>query len=113
MRAHEADGPGGADKEIDLRLRTITAQQDGAYWMSACNRSTVGIDGSGSGVAAVCSNWLTEAAKGSHYSWMAAHLIHEYMHILNFTHPRHKPESVPYKIHQIVEKLAENPKLRK
>ncbi|MET0393012.1 MAG: hypothetical protein ABW019_07710 [Chitinophagaceae bacterium] len=107
IRAHEADGPGGADGVIDLRLRIITEQQDGRRWIRACNRRTIGIDGGGSGVAAVCPDWLRSTALEKHYSWLAAHFIHEYMHVLGFRHPDHKLQSVPYLIHDIIEEIAE------
>lgn len=106
MKAHEIDGPGGTDSVVDLRLRTITREQDGGKWIRACNRSTIGIDGGGTGVAAVCPNWLRSTAAGQHYSWLAAHFIHEYMHILDFRHPDHKSQSVPYIIQHIVESIA-------
>lgn len=111
MNAHEENGPGGTDKVVDLRLRTITLAEDGQRWINACKRTTIGIDGAGSGMAAVCPDWLRYTAQNKHYSWLAAHFIHEYMHILGFTHPNHKSMSVPYKIHEIVETLAEDPKL--
>ena len=113
MLAREEDGPGGKDRVLDLRLRTITLQEDGRYWINACNRSTIGIDGSGSGISAVCPNWLTSTAESKHYSWLAAHFIHEYMHLLNFRHPDNKSESVPYKIHAIVENLLEDSEMRR
>gem|GEM_PF-3105153 len=45
-------------------------------------------------------------ARENHPGWLAAHFIHEYMHILDFRHPNSKPQSVPYKIHAIVENFA-------
>lgn len=113
MQAHEEDGPGGSDGVLDLRLRIITLAEDGQRWINACNRSTIGIDGSGTGISAVCPRWLRSTAQNTHHSWLAAHFIHEYMHLLNFRHPDHKPQSVPYKIHALVEELIENPTLRK
>jgi hypothetical protein len=108
MAAHEEDGPGGEDGVINLRLRTITRQEDGGRWVRACGRSTIGIDGGGTGIAAVCPEWLHTQAINGDKGALAAHFIHEYMHILGFTHPDKKLESVPYKIHAIVEKLAKN-----
>ncbi|HUC81762.1 MAG TPA: hypothetical protein VMR70_12655 [Flavisolibacter sp.] len=112
MKAHEEDGEGGTDGVLDLRLRTISLEEDGQRWMNACNRNTVGIDGSGTGVSAVCPGWLRSAVENGHYSWLAAHYMHEYMHLLRFRHSAQKLQSVPYKIDAIVEKLAENPALR-
>lgn len=110
MTAHEEDGPSGEDYVIDLRLRTINLEQDGSKWMSRCDPNssagTIGIDGGGTGIAAVCPQWLRSTAKAGRKEWLAAHFMHEYLHILNFKHPNKKPRSVPYKIHAIVEKLG-------
>ncbi|SFQ49300.1 hypothetical protein SAMN04515668_2544 [Hymenobacter arizonensis] len=47
-----------ARRVVDLRLRTITLAEDGAFWMKACEpgslQGTIGLDGAGTGVAAVC-----------------------------------------------------------
>lgn len=116
MQAHELDGPGGQDKTIDLRLRVINYKEDGARWMKNCKpgsaAGTVGIDGSGSGIAAVCPEWLRSTAQSNKKGWLAAHFMHEYMHILNFSHPSRRSKSVPYKIQFIIEKLAEEFALR-
>lgn len=70
MKAHEADGPGGTDGVLDLRLRIITLQEDGARWINACNRSTIGIDGSGTGVSAVCSiGWQALPERRGTHGW--------------------------------------------
>jgi len=107
MLAHEKEGPGGQDHVIDLQLRTINLQQDGKKWMRDCKpgsaAGTIGIDGGGSGIAAVCPEWLRSTATAGKYNWLAAHFIHEYMHILGFTHLHRKSTSVPYKIQNIVE----------
>ncbi|MBO9676332.1 MAG: hypothetical protein J7577_23020 [Sphingobacteriaceae bacterium] len=112
MLAHEVDGPGGSDHVIDLRLRTINNQDDDPIWMRRCepgsSTGTIGIDGGGSGIAAVCPQWLRSTAQSNQPAWLAAHFMHEYMHILGFRHPNKKPKSVPYKIHAIIEMLGEN-----
>jgi hypothetical protein len=110
MKAHEEDGPGGNDYVIDLRLRIINSQQDGPKWMKRCDPNssagTIGIDGGGTGIAAVCPQWLRSTAQANKKEWLAAHFMHEYMHILNFSHPGKKSRTVPYKIHYIVEELG-------
>lgn len=112
MLAHEVDGPGGSDHVIDLRLRTINSTDDDPIWLKRCepgsSAGTIGIDGGGIGVAAVCPQWLRSTAQSNQPAWLAAHFMHEYMHILGFKHPNRKSKSVPYKIHAIVETLGEN-----
>lgn len=112
MLAHEEAGPGGTDHVIDLRLRTINSTDDAPIWLQRCqpgsSAGTIGIDGGGSGVAAVCPQWLRSTAQSNQPAWLAAHFMHEYMHILGFKHPNQKSKSVPYKIHAIIETLGEN-----
>lgn len=111
MQAHEPVGPGGADHVVDLYLRVISEEEDGEVWMRNCepgsSTGTIGIDGAGTGIAAVCPQWLRSTAEQRKPSWLAAHFIHEYMHILEFRHYHSKPKSVPYKIQYIVEQLGE------
>lgn len=110
MQAHEISGPGGQDHVIDLRLRTINNDDDAPVWMQRCESNsssgTIGIDGGGSGIAAVCPQWLHSTADQHKPEWLAAHFMHEYMHILGFKHPTQKNKSVPYKIHYIIETLG-------
>lgn len=109
MQGHETLR-GGRDSVIGLRLRVINLLQDGAVWLNRCepgsSSGTIGIDGGGTGVAAVCPQWLRSTAQENKPSWLAAHFIHEYMHILGFKHYRRKSTSVPYKIQFIVEQLG-------
>ncbi len=110
MLAHEVEGPGGQDHVIDLRLRTINLK-DGKGWMDNCepgsNAGTIGIDGAGTGVAAVCPQWLRSTAISKDTLSLAAHFIHEYMHTLDFDHIHRASKSVPYKIQNIVEGFDE------
>jgi hypothetical protein len=109
MLAHEEDGEGGEDHVLDLRLRTLSAETDGKKWMRRCDTNsrsgTIGLDGSGSGIAAICPQWLEKWDHEKDTAALAAHFIHEYMHILGFAHPSQKSSSVPYKIDGIVEAL--------
>jgi hypothetical protein len=112
MRAHEQDGPGGKDGVVDLRLRVINLKEDGAGWMAACEpgsrERTVGIDGAGTGIAAICPQWLKARAAEKDTASLAAHFIHEYMHVLGFEHRwPGKYKSVPYKVQTIVESLID------
>jgi len=76
ITAHEMDGPGGSDSVLDLRLRIITKQEDGQKWINNCypNSGTIGIDGGGTGIAAVCPEWLRMTARENHPGWLAAHI---------------------------------------
>jgi hypothetical protein len=112
MTAHEQDGPGGKDGVVDLRLRVINLKEDGAGWMAACEpgsrERTVGIDGAGTGIAAICPQWLKARAAEKDTASLAAHFIHEYMHVLGFEHRwPGKYKSVPYKVQTIVESLID------
>jgi hypothetical protein len=108
--AHEPVGAGGQDHVIDLYLRVIDLEDDGEGWMEHCEPGsrarTIGIDGAGTGIAAVCPQWLHSMAQKRKPSSLAAHFIHEYMHVLGFVHAHQKSKSVPYKIQYIVENLG-------
>jgi hypothetical protein len=112
QKAHEADGPGGSDGVLDLRLRTITLAKDGPDWIAACFKTTVGKDGGDTGIAATCSNWIDARKREGNYSYLAGHYLHEYMHILGFDHFKlseaDKYKSVPYKIGYFVRDLGTN-----
>jgi hypothetical protein len=116
MRAHETDGPGGVDSVIDLRLRTITFEHDGQKWMTNCepgSRSgTIGIDGGNSGIAAICPQWLKIWEDKKDTASLAAHFMHEYIHVLGFSHQKwgskRQHKTVPYKIQGIIEQLMKS-----
>lgn len=108
MRAHEEQGEGGTDGVVDLRVRTVNAEIDKASLVNRyCNGNTIGIDGLGDGVMAICPQKLAEYAKSNNLAALAAHYAHEYMHILNFGHPGlFKSRSVVYKVGEIIEELV-------
>jgi hypothetical protein len=110
MGAHETVGSRGVDKVIDLRLRTITPATHSQDWIDACNNITVGADGGGSGIISTCPNWISKREKEGNFSYLAGHYMHEYLHILGFSHPTDstKLETVPYKIGYIVRDLGTN-----
>lgn len=92
LRAKEVQGPGGADGVVDLRLRTITREdKDGEKWLKWCEPGsrvgTIGMDGSGTGVVATCPQHLEQWAKTADVGELAGHMMHEYMHLLGYSHP--------------------------
>lgn len=110
MKAHEEQGAGGTDSVVDLRIRTVSLEQDGKKWMRNCKpgswAKTIGIDGQGDGVTAVCPYWLKAWADAGNYPELAAHYAHEYMHILGYGHPgKRKCLSLVYQVGEIVERL--------
>lgn len=109
MLAHELSGDGGSDHVVDLRVRTITKEDDGKRWMRYCKpgsvMGTIGKDGGDSGITAICSKWLQIWFDNKDYASLASHYAHEYMHIIGFMHNHAKATSVPYVIDGIVEKL--------
>lgn len=109
QKAHELDGPGGADGTLDLRLRVITLAADGQRWLNACNRQvgsrTVGKDGGGTGVSATCLYYIERQDNNNTPHNLAGHYMHEYLHMLGFSHAglgNKKEQSVPYQIGQMV-----------
>lgn len=113
MAAHEVQGPGGADSVIDLRARTLRVDADESDWKDNCNRSTIGVDGSGTGVTAICPNKLKRWVEKDKVGELAGHYAHEYMHILGFDHinrrrgQRWRERTFVYKIGNLVAELVE------
>jgi len=110
IKAHELQGEGGKDNVIDLRLRTITLETDGKKWMKNCQldswAGTIGIDGSGDGIAAICPQRLMFWSEKNDLGSLAGHYMHEYMHILGFSHHGlYKSKSAVYKIGYLVRDL--------
>lgn len=117
MMAHEESGPGGEDGVVDLRLRIVTREADTQEWMDNCkfgsSTRTIGIDGSGTGINAVCPNWLQCWAEKGDTAALAGHFIHEYMHTLGYVHYHPwKYKSVPYQIGNIVEAILNKNKAK-
>lgn len=118
MRAHEVQGEGGKDNVVDLRLRTLTLKDDGAGWMQSCEigskDGTIGVDGSGTGICAICPQRLELWVAEKNIPDLAGHYAHEYMHILGFNHNRSfitqgsrwRGKTFVYKIGNIVSELA-------
>jgi hypothetical protein len=107
LKAHEVEGPGGQDSVIDLRLRTLTLERDGSIWMKNCeigsNAGTIGIDGNKDGIAAICPQHLKMWSDTGDVGALAGHYMHEYMHILGFSHSiLYKSRTAVYKIGYIV-----------
>lgn len=110
IKAHEKQGPGGSDNVIDLSIRTITLEKDGKKWMKNCEldswAQTIGIDGQGDGVTAICPQRLKLWSDKNDIASLAAHYAHEYMHILGFSHRgANKRKSLVYQIGDIVEEV--------
>jgi len=108
MTAHEEDGPGGQDGVVDLKVRTLRINSDESEWKKPCDNATIGVDGAGTGVTAICPQRLAEWSKEDDTAALAAHYAHEYTHILGFSHKVRfgKKKTFVYKIGNIVEKLA-------
>ena len=110
IKAHEVQGPGGTDNVIDLRIRTISIEQDGKKWIENCEldswAGTIGIDGKGDGVTAICPQRLKLWSQKKDVASLAGHYAHEYMHILGFSHKGlYKRKSLVYKIGDIVKDI--------
>lgn len=90
MTAHEEQGEGGQDGVVDLRVRTLRIDGDESKWKDNCeigSRSgTIGIDGNGDGVTAICPQRLELWVSENNVAELAGHYAHEYMHILGFGH---------------------------
>src|SRR5687768_2855841 len=112
MTAHEEDGPGGQNGVVDLRARTLLIDSDESDWKKPCDGVTIGVDGAGTGVTAICPQRLVEWSKEEDTAALAAHYAHEYMHILGFSHKKvfstssWKRKTFVYQIGNIVENLA-------
>lgn len=114
MLAREKDGDGGADRVVDLRVRTLDLNGKDADWKTYCYGDTIGVDGGGGGVLATCPNKLEVWAKAGKTSELAGHYAHEYIHQLGFNHYRswwdftnsQKWESFVYKIGNLVAELG-------
>lgn len=110
MKAHEVQGDGGMDNCVDLRVRIITLEEDGSRWINNCkldsHAGTIGIDGKGDGVTAICLERLKLWSGSNDYAQLAAHYAHEYMHIIGFSHKGlRKNRSLVYQVGNIVEEL--------
>lgn len=109
MTAHEVEGPGGQDGVVDLRARTLRIDSDESRWKNACAKKTIGVDGAGTGITAICPQKLREWAADGRTEYLAAHYAHEYAHILGFHHKGgSKSKSFVYRLGDIVESLAED-----
>lgn len=112
MGAHEVQGPGGQDNVVDLRARTLRIDGDESRWKDNCEGSTIGIDGNGDGVTAICPNKLTMWANQNRIDQLAGHYAHEYMHILGFSHYNRlrgqawREKTFVYKIGNLVARLV-------
>jgi hypothetical protein len=108
MTAHEEEGPGGLDGVVDLRVRTLRIDSDESDWKKPCDNKTIGVDGAGTGITAICPQKLIKWVTDGRTEYLAAHYAHEYMHMLDFHHSGgSKKKSFVYQIGDIVEDLAE------
>lgn len=116
MKAHEVQGNGGQDGVVDLRVRTLRIDSDESKWKDNCeigSRSgTIGIDGNGDGVTAICPQRLELWVKENNVAELAGHYAHEYMHILGFGHYKFlstqnwREKTFVYKIGNLVSDLV-------
>lgn len=100
--------------EINLKVRTIN-ECDGNSWLNKrCKLDsryrTIGIDGNGDGVTAICPQRLEKWFNEKRIDLLAGHYMHEYMHIIGFSHNSifgiNKYKSAVYQIGYLVEKLV-------
>jgi hypothetical protein len=108
----EKQGPGGEVNTWDLRLRIITLEEDGEKWIKNCKpgswAGTIGIDGKGDGVAAICKERLDFWCKNDSLHELAGHFAHEYMHLLGFSHNGiFKSRSLVYQVGDIISDLVD------
>jgi hypothetical protein len=117
-KAHEETDLGGTDGVIDFTLRTLTAKGDptlfaNCKWhiVNGKRTRTVGHDGGEDGVTATCIEFIQDQEASGKYSKLAGHYMHEYMHMLGFSHKglgSRKTGSVPYQIGYMVSRLVTN-----
>lgn len=97
MQAHEENVPKDAnatDGVVDLWVRTLDVNGKDAEWKKYCEKpsifgnQTIGIDGAGDGVMAICPSALDFWASKNDVASLAGHYAHEYMHVLGFDHAR-------------------------
>lgn len=100
--------PEGEPGVIDLKVRTLNLC-DGSKWVNKnckldSSAGTIGIDGSGDGVTAICPQRLELWVGRNDIAELAGHYTHEYMHILGFSHAWmiRKRRSAVYKIGYLV-----------
>jgi hypothetical protein len=116
MLAHEKQGIGGEDRVVDLRVRTLRTNSDESKWKNKCkigsSAGTIGLDGNGDGVTAICPQRLELWGKENNIADLAGHYAHEYMHILGFGHykflsrDKWRQKTFVYKIGKIVSELV-------
>ena len=120
MLAKEVQGPGGQDAVVDLRVRTLRITADESKWRKNCEigsrAGTIGIDGNGDGVTAICPQRLEKWSKEDDVANLAGHYAHEYMHIIGFNHYRliswdsWRQKTFVYKIGNLVADLINDKK---
>lgn len=116
MNAREVQGEGGEDGVVDLRVRTLRINGNESKWKNNCeigSRSgTIGIDGNGDGVTAICPQRLELWVSENNVAGLAGHYAHEYMHILGFGHYKFlstqswREKTFVYKIGNLVSELV-------
>lgn len=114
--ANEKQGPGGLDNVVDLRARVLRIDSDESRWKNKCKigsrAGTIGIDGNGDGVTAICPQRLEKWGEESNVANLAGHFTHEYMHILGFEHRKFlssnkwRQKTFVYKIGNLVADLV-------
>lgn len=103
--------PENGIRKINLKVRTINIC-DGKKWLNEnCkldSRSrTIGIDGNGDGVTAICPQRLKKWFDSKKTNALAGHYMHEYMHIIGFSHRGlWKYKSAVYQIGYLVRDLV-------
>jgi len=114
--AQEKQGPGGEDNVVDIRVRTLRINSDESKWKNKCKigsrAGTIGIDGNGDGVTAICPQRLEKWGQENNVASLAGHYAHEYMHILGFGHYKFlsrnkwRQKTFVYKIGKLVSELV-------
>jgi hypothetical protein len=107
VSANEIRGNSESKNTMDIRLRVMSIEEDGADWMKNCviasKAGTIGKEADKSGYTVTCKERIGIWAKNKNYGCMAGHIMHEYLHNLGFSHKFYsKRKSFVYKTGNIV-----------
>ena len=107
LAAKETSFDSGKKNTIDVRLRVMSLEEDGAKWMKNCvvgsKQGTIGKEADSLGYTVTCKERIKLWADNENYGCMAGHIMHEYLHNIGFKHKWYsKRKSVVYKTGNLV-----------
>lgn len=110
VQANELRGNSEGKNTIDIRLRTMSYEEDGERWMKNCaigsRAGTIGKEADKSGYTITCQERIKIWAEHENYGCMAGHIMHEYLHNLGFKHKWYsKRKSFVYKTGDLTRNL--------